>query len=121
MNMLKPRSAHHICFYMNRVSGHSDWLTSDQVIENMGFAMDYETVEVESIEDIEQYGELWYGIRLRVTTEEAPEEEILWNGQVRTLAKRPFQQEDHNYYFNFEETRDVVRAYLKDKKYLESD
>ena len=119
--MLKPRSVNHICFYMNRVSGCSDWLTSDQVIENMGRAMDYETVEVENIENTKQYGELWYGIRLRVTTEEAPEEEILWNGQVRTLAKRNFQREDHNYYFNFEETRDVVRSYLKDKKYLEAD
>lgn len=119
--MLKPRSMNHICFYMNRVSGLCDWLTSDQLIENMGCAMDFELVEVESIENTEQYGELWYGIRLRVTTEEAPEEEILWNGQVRTLAKRIFQQEDYNYYFNFEETRDVVRAYLEDKKYLESD
>jgi hypothetical protein len=106
---------------MNRVSGYSDWLTSEQVIENMGCAMEYETVEVESIENTEQYGELWYGIRLRVTTEEAPEEEIIWNGQVRTLSKRIFQQEDYNYYFHFEETRDVVRAYLEDKKYLESD
>lgn len=119
--MLKPRSTNHICFYMNRVSGYSDWLTSEQVIENMGCAMEYETVEVESIENTEQYGELWYGIRLRVTTEEAPEEEIIWNGQVRTLSKRIFQQEDYNYYFHFEETRDVVRAYLEDKKYLESD
>jgi hypothetical protein len=56
-----------------------------------------------------------------VTTEEAPEEEIIWNGQVRTLSKRVFQQEDYNYYFHFEETREVVRAYLEDKKYLESD
>ena len=121
MNVLKPRPANSICFYMNRVSGFSDWLTTDQVIENMGCAMEYDTIEVESIDNTEQHGEVWYGIRLRVTTEEAMEEEIIWNGKVRTLAKRLFQQEDHNYYFNFEETRDVVRDYLEDKKYLESD
>lgn len=114
--MLKPRSANHICFYMNRVSGLCGWLTSAQVIENMGSAMDYETVVVESIENTEQNGELWYGIRLCVTTEEMPEENIIWNGQVRTLSKRLFEREDYNYYFNFEETREVVRAYLQDKK-----
>jgi hypothetical protein len=44
---------------MNRVSGFSDWITTDQVIENMGYAMEYETIEVESIDNTEQYGEVW--------------------------------------------------------------
>ena len=112
MNMLKPRSTNHICFYMNRVSGGCGWLTPEQVIEIMESSLDYETVKTESIPDMEQYGELWYGFRLCVTTEEAPEEDIIWKGQLRTLAKRFFQQEDHNYYFNHKETRDVVKAYV---------
>ena len=112
MNTLKPRSKNQICYFMNRVSGECGWLTPEQVIEDMENALDYETVKVESIADTEQYSEKWYGFRLCVSTEESPEEKILWNGQVRTLAKRPFQYEDHNYYFNHMETRDVVRSYL---------
>jgi len=113
MNMLGPRSTQHICYFMNRASGLCGWLTPEQVIETMECALDYETISVESITDTEQDGEFWYGFRLCVTTEEAPEEHVLWNGQVRTLAKRYFQQEDHNYYFNHKETRDVVRNYVK--------
>lgn len=112
MNMLPPRSDNHICYYMNRVSGECDWLTSEQVIETMELALDYETIKTESIADTEQYGEVWYGFRLCVTTEEAPEEDIIWKGQLRTLAKRNFQQEDHNYYFRYKETRNVVQAYV---------
>jgi len=113
MNMLKPRSVHHICYFMNRVSGECGWLKPEQVIEWMEIALDYETIKVESIPDTEQYAEKWYGFRLCVSTEEAREEQILWNGQVRTLAKRPFQYEDHNYYFHNMETRDCVQAYLQ--------
>ena len=112
MNLLNPRSKHHICYFMNRVSGECGWLKPEQVIEAMENALDYETVKVENIPDTEQFSEKWYGFRLSLTTEEACEEEIVWNGQVRTLAKRPFQYEDHNYYFNHMETRDVVQAYL---------
>ena len=110
--MLGPRSTHHICYFINRASGLCGWLTPEQVIDTMEHALDYETVVVESISDTEQNGEVWYGFRLCVTTEEAPEEVILWNGQVRTLSKRCFLQEDHNYYFNHKETRDVVQNYV---------
>jgi hypothetical protein len=98
---------------MNRVSGGCGWLTSEEVIEVMEIALlDYDTVEVEDATDMEQYGEPWYGIRLCITIEEAPEEEIIWKGKARTVARRDFLQEDHNYYFNHKKTRDVVQAYL---------
>ena len=114
MELLPPRSKTHIGFYTNRASGECGWLTSDQVMQSISEALDYDTVQLHDQPDLEKFGERWYGVRVCATTEEAPEEEILYHGRKRILAKRWFDQKDYHYYFNCRHTRDTIIDYLKD-------
>jgi len=116
MDLLGPRSKDHICFYTNRASGECGWLTSDQVMQVMSDALEYETVQVTDQSNMDKFGERWYGVRVCATNEEAPEEEILYNGQKRILAKRWFDQLDRAYYFRCIHTRDTVVDYLTHSK-----
>jgi len=114
MEILGPRSKTHICFFTNMASGESGWLTSEQVIQTMSDALDYETLKVSLQPDMDKFGERWYGIRVCATTEEAPEQEIFVDGQKRILAQRWFDQLDRQYYFHCIHTRDAVIDYLND-------
>ena len=112
MFSLRPRDTNEICFFSNKASGYEGWLTSDQVILVMESMLNHETVEVFEQPDMTKNGEKWYGFRMRATTEESPEQDILINGRIRTIAKQLFQQDDYCYYFNHLETRNVVQTYL---------
>jgi hypothetical protein len=112
MFSLRSREPSEICFFMNRASGYEGWLTSNQVISVMGEMLKHDTIEVFEQPDRIREGEKWYGFRMRATTEEAPEQDIHFNGRLRTIAKQVFQQEDYCYYFNHLETRNVVQKYL---------
>jgi hypothetical protein len=110
---LQPSNMKQFCFYMSMKIGYCGWLTTDQLSQAMSEALNHEVIEVEDIPNIDKFGNTWYGFRLRATTEEAHEQDILFNGQLRTLAKRVFQQTDHIYYFIDEITRDTVKVYVK--------
>ena len=112
MELLAPST--HPCFYVNMASGHCGWLTSEQIIEAMSEALEYETLELKSQPDMDKFGKRWYGFRLCATTEEAPEQEVMFHGQKRILTKRWFDQKDCQYYFSCLRTRDTVVDYLND-------
>jgi len=112
MELLAPSTQP--CFYVNMASGECGWLTSDQIMQTMSEMLDYETIHVNQQPDMEKFGKRWYGFRLCATTEEAPEKEVVFNGQKRVLATRWFDQKDCQYYFNCLHTRDIVVDYLND-------
>ena len=113
MELLQPRNMEQICFYMSMQSGYCGWLTAEQISQAMSESLNHEIIEVEDIPNMDKFDTTWYGFRLRATTEEAAEQEILFNGQARTLAKRNFEQSDYKYYFLNEITRDTVKIYVK--------
>ena len=105
---LGPVKKHAIAYSSIMASGKSDWLTREEVMEEMNSFLAYDTVELLPFPTQDRNGTVWYGFRLMAFKEGKPERTILIDGEEETLkAKEPLCV-DTVYYFEHKETHDVV-------------
>jgi len=105
---LGPVKKHAIAYASIMASGKSDWLTREEVMEEMNGFLTYDTVELIPFPTQDRNGTVWYGFRLMAVKEGKPERILLLDGEEETLkAKEPLYV-DTVYYFEHKETHDVV-------------
>jgi len=108
MNVLGPFQKNAIAYSTLMVSGESNWLTKDEIIEEMNCYNSYDNVDVTPYPNQEKNGTLWYGFRLKAFKEGKPERYIIIDGEQETLKAKEDLIVDTLYYFENKYTYDRV-------------
>ena len=107
MNVLGPFKPNSIAYYSTMVSGESNWLTREELMEEMNSYHSYDNVVVTPSLSQEKNGTLWYGFRLKAFKQGRPERTIILDGELETIKEREDLIVDTLYYF-----QDKITYYL---------
>ena len=99
MNVLGPFKPHSIAYSSKMVSGESNWLTREDLMEEMNTYLTYDNVDVIPSPSQEKNGTLWYGFRLKAFKQGRPERTMMIDGELETLKEREDLIVDTFYYF----------------------
>jgi hypothetical protein len=121
MNTLGPIKKYAIAYSSIMASGKSDWLTREEVMDEMNGFLTYDTVEVSISPPTKVQGSLWYGFRLMAVKEGKPERIILLDGEEETLKAKESLYVDTLYYFEDKNTYQFVwDHWIKETRGLET-
>ena len=90
------------------VSGESNWLTREELMEEMNSYHSYDNVDVTPSLSQEKNGTLWYGFRLKAFKQGKPERTIILDGELETIKEREDLIVDTLYYFQDKITYYIV-------------
>jgi hypothetical protein len=105
---LGPIKKHAIAYSSIMASGKSDWLTREEVMDEMNSFLTYDTVELFPFPTQDRNGTVWYGFRLMAVKEGKPERIILLYGEEETLKAKDSLYVDTLYYFEDKNTYQFV-------------
>jgi hypothetical protein len=108
MNVLGPFKPNSIAYYSMMVSGESNWLTREELMEEMNSYHSYDNVDVTPSLSQEKNGTLWYGFRLKAFKQGKPERTIILDGELETIKEREDLIVDTLYYFQDKITYYIV-------------
>jgi len=113
MNALGPFRKNAIAYSTLMVSGESNWLTREDILEEMNRYETYDKVDTTPSPNQEKKGTLWYGFRLKAFKQGKPERKIVIDGELETILAREDLFVDTLYYFQDKITFDLVWEHWK--------
>ena len=119
MNVLGPFRKNAIAYSTLMVSGESNWLTREDILEEMNRYDTYDKVDSTPSPNQEKNGTLWYGFRLKAFKQGKPERKIVMDGELETILAREDIFVDTLYYFRDKITFDLVWEHWTKNEYVE--
>ena len=108
MNVLGPFKPNAIAYSSKMVSGESNWLTREDLMEEMDTYLIYDNVEVTPSPSQEKNNTLWYGFRLKAFKQGKPERTMMIDGELEMIKAREDLIVDMLYYFQDKSTYYLV-------------
>lgn len=115
MNVLGPFRKNAIAYSTLMVSGESNWLTREDILEEMNRYDAYDKVET-TLCPVQENGTLWYGFRLKAFKQGKPERKRMIDGELETILAREDLFVDTLYYFQDKVIFDLVWEHLNQYK-----
>jgi len=103
-----PYKKNAIAYSSIMASGKSDWLTREEVMNEMNDYNRYDTVDLTPYPIQNRKGTLWYGFRLKAFKEGKPERVIILDGEEEIIKAREDSIVDTLYYFEDKQNYDIV-------------